>query len=208
MPATVDRPLFGHGASAAGRSPILSLYVRGPGPTPARWPRQLRDHELPTRLADRRRLRLPRGRLAEHGPGGRDDPRPPGTQGHAAEGIAATRVCPPYRRRLTRWPVVRRLGPARNADRVLNRFWDYPRALRATAGRGGFDLYHVVDHSYSQLVHVLPPGRSVVTCHDLDTFRCLLDSRSRAASPLQFRAARRAARSMGSGSVRPPSSAT
>jgi glycosyltransferase involved in cell wall biosynthesis len=24
-------------------------------------------------------------------------------------------------------------------------------------------------------VHALPPGRAVVTCHDLDTFRCLLD---------------------------------
>src|SRR5690606_34378578 len=25
----------------------------------------------------------------------------------------------------------------------------------------------------SQLVHGLPPGRTIVTCHDLDTFRCL-----------------------------------
>ena len=46
-----------------------------------------------------------------------------------AEGIQATRVCPPFRHRLTRWPVTSRLGPARNADRLLNRFWDYPRAL-------------------------------------------------------------------------------
>ena len=86
-----------------------------------------------------------------------------------ADGVRASRFCPPFRHRL-----------ARNADRFLNRFWDYPRALRPVVRRGEFDLYHVVDHSYSQLVHGLPPGRAVVTCHDLDTFRCLLDP---AASP-------------------------
>lgn len=92
-----------------------------------------------------------------------------------ADRIAATRVCPAYRHRLTRWPIARRLGPARNADRVLNRFWDYPRALKPRVRRGEFDLFHLVDHSYAQLVHILPPGRSIVTCHDLDTFRCLLE---------------------------------
>jgi glycosyltransferase involved in cell wall biosynthesis len=45
----------------------------------------------------------------------------------------------------------------------------------------------VIDHSYSQLVHDLPAGRSVVTCHDLDTFRCLLDP-EREARPRWFRA--------------------
>src|SRR5262249_38425605 len=87
--------------------------------------------------------------------------------------VKATRFCPPFRTRLTRWPMARRLGQARNADRLLNRFWDYPRALKQT--RDGFDLYHVVDHSYAQLVHAIPAERAVVTCHDLDTFRCLLE---------------------------------
>src|SRR3954466_14252186 len=32
----------------------------------------------------------------------------------------ATRICPPFQRRLTRWPVVGRAGQAWNADRVLN----------------------------------------------------------------------------------------
>ena len=50
-----------------------------------------------------------------------------------------------------------------------------PRPPPSSSGAGRFDLYHLVDHSYGQLVHVLPPGRAVVTCHDLDTFRCLLD---------------------------------
>ena len=90
--------------------------------------------------------------------------------GHAGE-VDARRVCPPFRHRLTRWPVAGRLGAARNADRLLNRLWDYPRALGRVSARGEFDLYHLVDHSYSQLLHALPPGRAVVTCHDLDTFR-------------------------------------
>lgn len=60
-----------------------------------------------------------------------------------------------------------------NADRLLNRFWDYPKYLRSR--KKEFDLFHIVDHSYSQLAHELPPGRAIITCHDLDTFRCLLD---------------------------------
>jgi len=101
--------------------------------------------------------------------------------------VEAADVCPPFRRRLTRWPVTRRLRPSRNADRLLNRFGDYPRALRRIVRAGGFDLFHLVDHSYSQLVHVLPPDRAVVTCHDLDTFRCLLEP-EREPRPRWFRA--------------------
>lgn len=93
---------------------------------------------------------------------------------HSA-GVVATRVCPPFRPRLTRLPGVGRRAVARNADRLFNRFVDYPRAIARSVRRGEHDLYHLVDHSYSQLVHALPPGKSVVTCHDLDTFRCLLE---------------------------------
>src|SRR5262249_58441189 len=74
-----------------------------------------------------------------------------------------------------------------NADRLLNRFWDYPRLLGRLARRGGFDLFHLVDHSYAQLVLALPPGRVVVTCHDLDAFRCLLEP-GREPRPAWFRA--------------------
>src|SRR5689334_9908064 len=50
---------------------------------------------------------------------------------------------PPYRHRVGRWPWPGRLaGAARNADRLLNRFLDYPAALRRAARRGGCDLYH------------------------------------------------------------------
>ena len=65
-----------------------------------------------------------------------------------------TPVCPPFARRATRiWPSGRL---AVNADRALNRWWDYPRHARAMAAR--YELFHIVDHSYSQLVHRLPAG--------------------------------------------------
>jgi glycosyltransferase involved in cell wall biosynthesis len=64
--------------------------------------------------------------------------------------------------------------PAFFTDRVLNRMVLYPRrARREVAGR--FDIYHVVDHSYAQLLLELPAKRTVVTCHDVDTFRSLID---------------------------------
>jgi glycosyltransferase involved in cell wall biosynthesis len=50
---------------------------------------------------------------------------------------------------------------------------DYPRYLRRVLG--DFDLFHLIDHSYSHLLHELPAGRAMVTCHDLRTFRCLLE---------------------------------
>jgi glycosyltransferase involved in cell wall biosynthesis len=58
---------------------------------------------------------------------------------------------------------------------MLNRHVDYPRLARRLGKGGEFDLFHVVDHSYAHLVEVLPRGRAVVTCHDLDAFRCLLE---------------------------------
>lgn len=67
-----------------------------------------------------------------------------------------------------------------NADRVANRFWDYPRHLRRI--RGGYDVFHVVDHGYAQLVHELPAEHTVVTCHDLEAFRSVLDPAEHARS--------------------------
>ena len=87
-----------------------------------------------------------------------------------AGGLSVERLCPALETRLGRLPF---LQPTfRNFDRLWNRFYTYPSWLQNRAHQ--FDLFHVVDHSYSQLVHELPPGRTVVTCHDLDTFRCLL----------------------------------
>src|SRR2546426_2010130 len=85
--------------------------------------------------------------------------------------ITATRICPPMRRRFSSESTA--TGKLFNADRFVNRFWDYPRVARRV--KDEFDLFHLVDHSYGQLLHELPPKRTIVTCHDLDTFQCLLN---------------------------------
>jgi glycosyltransferase involved in cell wall biosynthesis len=94
-----------------------------------------------------------------------------GVEGVYSGEVSTSRVCPPMQRVFTRPGTA--AGRRFNADRLLNRFWSYPRHL--VRHRGEFDVFHVVDHSYAQLVHQLPAERTVVTCHDLDTFRCLLD---------------------------------
>lgn len=101
--------------------------------------------------------------------------------------VAATAIRPPMVRRATRIHAGPAAAARHNVDRLLNRFWDYPRALRRITRRAPCDLYHVIDHSYAQLVHALPAGRAVVTCHDLDAFRCLLEPR-REPRPRWFRA--------------------
>ncbi len=79
-------------------------------------------------------------------------------------------IRPTMRRRLSRFnPRSRSLL---NADRAIARILDYPIALRSI--RADFDLFHIIDHSYAHLVHYLPAERTIVTCHDLDTFRCIL----------------------------------
>jgi len=91
----------------------------------------------------------------------------------ARERLAVSLMRPRFVARLTR---VGGAGANRhlfNADRILNRFVDYPRFLRAR--RNEFDLFHIVDHSYSHLVPVAGPQRSIVTCHDLDLFRCIVE---------------------------------
>lgn len=90
-------------------------------------------------------------------------------QRHHSNRIDLTRICPPF---------TRRAGSLKSGqmpfkvDRAINRWWDYPRHVDRIAD--GYDLFHLVDHSYAQLVHRLPAERTVVTCHDLDTFRSVL----------------------------------
>lgn len=98
--------------------------------------------------------------------------------------IAAVNVQPPFHHRVGR---LRRGGGAKVADRIVNRFLDYPRWLRTQ--NLDLDVYHIVDHSYAHLVHELPPEQTVVTCHDVDAFRPLMGERS--ASLLPKRLARR-----------------
>ena len=72
----------------------------------------------------------------------------------------------------SRMPLGGRGNKALFADRVLNRMVLYPRRIRREVN-GRYNLYHIVDHSYAQLVHDLPAASTIVTCHDVDTFRCL-----------------------------------
>jgi glycosyltransferase involved in cell wall biosynthesis len=102
------------------------------------------------------------------------------TEVEAVAGFRCHLVRPPMRRRLSRQGQVSGSGYA--FDRLVGRFHDYPRFLRRL--RPQFDLFHLADHSYSQLVHELPPGRTMVTCHDLDTFRCLWAAKRGARSTL------------------------
>lgn len=60
-----------------------------------------------------------------------------------------------------------------NADRFINRYWEYPRYLRSC--RQNYDLFHIADHSYAHLVHSLPADRTGVFCHDLDAFRSIVE---------------------------------
>jgi glycosyltransferase involved in cell wall biosynthesis len=76
-----------------------------------------------------------------------------------------------------------RLRPFSLADRILNRMVLYPRRVRRSVS-GRFDLYHVVDHSYAQLALALPPRRTIVSCHDIDTFRSLVQPEDDRRGPL------------------------
>ena len=78
---------------------------------------------------------------------------------HAHEFQAAL-LCPAFKWRFSSVPGIGRMRLAFNADRLANRFWDYPRYVRGIHAQ--FDLFHVCDHSYAQLVLDLPAERAGV----------------------------------------------
>lgn len=86
--------------------------------------------------------------------------------------VAVTGVRPSMPRLFQRLPSIDE-RVAFNADRLLTRFGGYP--VQALLARGRYDAFHVVDHSYAQLVHALPARRTGVYCHDLDTFRSVIE---------------------------------
>ncbi|HEX8433492.1 glycosyltransferase family 1 protein [Archangium sp.] len=105
--------------------------------------------------------------------------------GPLADSVWVTSVRPrmvPLARRL---PVLGERKQALNVDRLLTRFLAYP--ARAAVRTRGQDAYHVVDHTYAQLVHLLPPERTGVYCHDLDAFRSLIEP-EKEPRPAWFRA--------------------
>jgi len=102
------------------------------------------------------------------------------------------------------WPlprVARRASGAHralNVDRAFGRFGLYP--ARLAAQLRAHRLFHLVDHSYSHLAWLLPPGRTGVYCHDLDAYRAGLPGAPadvepwrRALAKLQWEGLRRAA---------------
>jgi glycosyltransferase involved in cell wall biosynthesis len=95
-----------------------------------------------------------------------------GLRSPEARVIEAEQVRPALVRRLTRIPAVGRTQTAQTMDRIINRVWDYGRWLQPRTA--DFDLFHIVDHSYAHLVSELPPGRSLVMCHDIDAFAGVL----------------------------------
>ncbi len=90
-----------------------------------------------------------------------------GEEDHAVETVL---LRPAFRTRIGRLAGVN--GRPLTIDRIINRFYDYPRWLTTETVRA--DVFHLVDHSYAHLVGALPRGRVVVTCHDTDAFRGLL----------------------------------
>jgi glycosyltransferase involved in cell wall biosynthesis len=61
------------------------------------------------------------------------------------------------------------------ADRAVTRFLTYPTSLAVQRRR--FELFHIADHSYAQLAHVLPAERTGIYCHDLDAFAAAAHAR-------------------------------
>src|SRR5580704_6593192 len=84
-------------------------------------------------------------------------------------GLVPKWIQPSMPRRFSTVPLLGKTRFARNADRMAGRRIEYPKHLKQ---HSGLDLYHIVDHSYANLVHALPPERVVVTCHDVDAFEC------------------------------------
>jgi len=86
--------------------------------------------------------------------------------------VEAVAIRPAMRPRITSIPITRDSRVAFNTDRFVSRFRDYPKVMRQI--RGSFEIFHIIDHSYAHLAHYLPAERTVVTCHDIDAFRCLV----------------------------------
>jgi glycosyltransferase involved in cell wall biosynthesis len=102
--------------------------------------------------------------------------------------VDAIQIRPEFRRYATRRSFLRANWSARNFDRLLNSHWLYPRYVKHL--KPEFDIFHIIDHSYGHLVTSVFGSKAVVTCHDLDTFRCILQPNVDARSRL-FRAVQR-----------------
>ncbi|HXZ81850.1 MAG TPA: glycosyltransferase family 1 protein [Terriglobales bacterium] len=87
--------------------------------------------------------------------------------------VTAAAIRPAMRRRFSKASAGASGGLHWKADRAWARFFDYPRTVAQLSSN--FELFHILDHSYAHLANYLPAERVIVTCHDLDAFRCLLE---------------------------------
>ena len=92
-------------------------------------------------------------------------------QRYHSDTIEADLIRPAFQRRATALGILRSSHAGWSYDRLWNRMVEYPRWLQKRVQ--SYDLFHIVDHSYAHLALTLPAGRTVITCHDLDVFRCL-----------------------------------
>jgi glycosyltransferase involved in cell wall biosynthesis len=104
------------------------------------------------------------------------------------DAIAATRLQPTMARRFGRLPLIGDDSRAHLADRITGRFRDYPRWLKSHVN--DFDIFHIVDHSYAHLVNVLPAGRTIVTCNDVDAILPVLPGQHKGFDPTRVLARR------------------
>ena len=86
--------------------------------------------------------------------------------------VDVSRIAMPIERHARSIPVLKRFNAAFSVDRLVHRFWQYP--SQAKKLRNNFDVFHIVDHSYSALAHALPSERTLITCHDIDAFSSIL----------------------------------
>ena len=90
-----------------------------------------------------------------------------------SQNFEVIKVCPKFKPRLQLLPWLGKKKAAFNFDRLINRFWDYPNYLKTRVK--DFDLFHIADHTYSQMALVLPSDRTGIFCHDIDAFRSVLE---------------------------------
>jgi glycosyltransferase involved in cell wall biosynthesis len=85
--------------------------------------------------------------------------------------ISLVEILPPFRWRLK--SCEQYLPNYAKIHRFSNRFIDYPQYLSQRVTE--WDFFHIVDHSYSHLVHSLPAAKTGVYCADLDAFQSILE---------------------------------
>ena len=103
--------------------------------------------------------------------------------------INVSQIRPTFYRRFQHLGSVLGKRQSFNADRFINRYWDYPRYLQSC--QRNFDFFHIADHSYAHLVHSLPADRTGVFCYDLNAFSSIVEPNEYRGDPIYREMAKR-----------------